>query len=190
MESGAGPGWILVGDAFRFIDPIFSSGVDVALFSSLYAYEALTEAMGTGNEERAFAAYQRRLETGVDIWYELIDTFYTLQNLVTYHATSPRWRETIVRALQGNPYIPETQTRARILLDVMHEAYEKALADPGNLLRPWALDPEKGDIPRCPECLGVVDYVASEGSYVCRKCGARRETAPEAGFLTTLRSKS
>ena len=190
IDRFAGPGWLLVGDALRFVDPIFSSGVDVALFSSLYAYETLTEAMRTGNEERPFAEYQRRVETGVDLWYELIDTFYKLQNLVTRYASSPRWREMIVRVLQGNPYIPDTQTRARTLLDAMQDSYQKALADPGNLLRPWAMDPERADLPRCPNCLGVVDYFASQQAYVCRKCGARRETAPAEGFLEPIRSKS
>src|SRR5205823_5549594 len=90
IDRFAGPGWLLVGDALRFVDPIFSSGVDVALFSSLYAYETLTEAMRTGQEERPFAEYQRRVETGVDLWYELIDTFYKLQNLVTRFASSPK----------------------------------------------------------------------------------------------------
>ena len=144
--------------------------------------------MRTGHEERLFAEYQRRVETGVDLWYELIDTFYKLQNLVTRFASSPKWREMIVRTLQGNPYIPETQTRARILLDAMQDSYHKALADPGNLLRPWAIDPEKVDLPRCPSCLGVVDYLASEEMYVCRKCGARRDAAPAEGFLEPIRS--
>jgi hypothetical protein len=32
IDRFAGPGWLLIGDALRFVDPIFSSGVDVALF--------------------------------------------------------------------------------------------------------------------------------------------------------------
>jgi flavin-dependent dehydrogenase len=175
IDQFAGPGWLLVGDALRFVDPIFSSGVDVAMFSSLYAYETILESWKTGDESKPFADYQRRVETGVDIWYELIDTFYKLQNLVTRYACSPRWREMIVRVLQGNPYLPETQERARKLLDAMHDSYEKAVADPTNLLRPWAMDPEKADNPRCQYCLGVVDYLRKESIFVCRKCGERQE---------------
>src|SRR5205823_3630811 len=156
------------------------------LFSALYAYETITEVFRTGSEQRPFAEYQHRVEVGVDLWYELIDTFYKLQNLVTRYATSPRWREMIVRTLQGNPYIPETQIRARSLLNAMQESYEKALADPNNLLRPWALDPGKADLPRCPTCLGVVDFVARERAFVCRKCGARRESAPDQAFLEAI----
>ena len=47
-------------DALRFVDPVFSSGVDVALFSALYAYEAITKGWATGDETSAFDAYERR----------------------------------------------------------------------------------------------------------------------------------
>jgi flavin-dependent dehydrogenase len=184
VDRFAGPGWLLIGDALRFVDPVFSSGVDVALFSALYAYETITESWRTGDEGRAFADYQRRVEAGVDLWYELIDTFYKLQTLVSRFASSPRWREMIIRTLQGNPYTPETQSRARILLDAMQASYEKAVADPGNLLRPWAMDPEKADLPRCPHCLGVVDFVSSEKLFICRKCDSRLEI----GQLEAVRS--
>ena len=188
IDEFAGPGWLLIGDALRFVDPIFSSGVDVALFSAVYAYETILESWKTGEETKAFSAYQRRVESGIDLWYELIDTFYKLQNLVTRYASSKRYREMIVRTLQGNPYIPETQKRARILLDAMQESYRAAVADPGNLLRPWAMDPERADLPRCPECLGVVDYLESEHAFVCRKCGARRDDVPVDEISRLVRS--
>lgn len=172
ISQFAGPGWLLIGDALRFVDPIFSSGVDVALFSALYAYETITAAWITGNEQAEFGKYQQRVETGVDVWYELIDTFYKLQNLVTRYATKPGWREQIVRTLQGNPYLPETQQRARALLDAMKTSYEKVMADPGNLMRPWAMDPDKDGSISCPVCLGVADYLAEEKMFVCRKCGS------------------
>jgi 1H-pyrrole-2-carbonyl-[peptidyl-carrier protein] chlorinase len=173
IDRFAGPGWLLVGDALRFVDPIFSSGVDVALFSAKYAYETITEAWNTGDEGRAFGSYQDRVETGVDIWYDLISMFYRLQNLLTRYATGPRWREQIIRTLQGNPYIPETQERARILLAAMQESYEKVLSTPNSLLRPWAIDPQKDHTLTCPTCLGVADYVADDRVFLCRRCGAR-----------------
>jgi 1H-pyrrole-2-carbonyl-[peptidyl-carrier protein] chlorinase len=146
IDTLAGNGWLLIGDALRFVDPIFSSGVDVALFSSLFAYETITGAMNGGSEQRAFEDYERRVTAGIDIWYEMIDTFYSMQNLVTRYATSKRWREQIVRTLQGNPYVPESQERARLLLDAMHRSCEIATSDPNNLLRPWAMDPARSDI--------------------------------------------
>ena len=37
----SGPGWVLIGDAFGFIDPIYSSGVYFALKSGLLASDAI-----------------------------------------------------------------------------------------------------------------------------------------------------
>lgn len=173
IDKFAGPGWLLIGDALRFVDPIFSSGVDVALFSAQYAWETLTGAWKTGREQKLFDEYQGRVETGVDYWYELISTFYKLQNLVSLYATRPRWREQIVRTLQGNPYIPETQQRARVLLDAMHTSYEQIMGNPTNLLRPWMMDPVMNHTLTCPTCLGVADYWPEEEAYVCRKCGSK-----------------
>jgi 1H-pyrrole-2-carbonyl-[peptidyl-carrier protein] chlorinase len=173
IDRFAGPGWLLVGDALRFVDPIFSSGVDVALFSSQYAYETIKQAWETGDEAKAFGEYEDRVEVGVDYWYELITMFYKLQNMVSRYATRPFWREHIVRTLQGNPYIPETQQRARLLLDHMQETYDHVMNDPGNLLRPWIMDPEMNHTITCPKCLGVADFIADEQAFQCRRCGSK-----------------
>jgi FADH2 O2-dependent halogenase len=177
IDKFAGPGWLLIGDALRFVDPIFSSGVDVAMFSAVYAYETITEAFKTGNEAKAFEEYGKRVETGVDVWYDLISMFYKLQNLLTRFATSPHRREAIIRTLQGNPYIPETQERARKLLADMQDSYDKVMATPRNLMRPWAMDPEKDGTLTCPSCLGVADYFADEEAFVCRRCGSKASAA-------------
>ncbi len=184
IDRFAGPGWLLIGDALRFVDPIFSSGVDVALYSGFYAYEAITESWRTGNETKAFAEFQDRVTVGVDIWYEMIDTFYSLQNLVSWFTIRKAWREKFVRALQGNPYIPETQQRSRILLDAMHESYERVTADPNNLLRPWSFDDilrknvewnpeeEAARFLPCPTCGGRVNLDLTREVLVCASCGA------------------
>jgi hypothetical protein len=121
----------------------------------------------------------------VDIWYELIETFYKLQNLVSWFAIRRAWREKFTRALQGNPYGPETQRSSRVLLDAMHRSYETVMADPNNLLRPWSFDEmlrqnvewhdsggEAG--PRflpCPMCGGKVRLDPKRELLVCTSCG-------------------
>jgi FADH2 O2-dependent halogenase len=140
VDKFAGPGWLLVGDALRFIDPIFSSGVDVALYSAKFAYEALKEGFATGDEGRSFARYEQRVGPGIEVFYEMIDMFYTTQNLFSSFTMRRQWREMMVRAHQGNPYVPETQRRTRRLLDAMHRAHKVVMSDPNNLLRPWSFD--------------------------------------------------
>jgi flavin-dependent dehydrogenase len=177
IDRFAGPGWLLAGDALRFVDPIFSSGVDVALFSAVHAFETITEVWRTGREEQLLEKYHETVETGADIWYDMIATFYRLQNLITRYVVSPRHREMFVRALQGNPYQPEAQRRSRTLLTAMNESYDSVMATPGSLLRPWVMDPERDGTLTCPTCLGVADYWPEEQGFVCRRCGAKASAA-------------
>jgi FADH2 O2-dependent halogenase len=141
MEALSGPGWRLRGDAFRFVDPIFSSGVDVALNAASFAHEAIVESLHGTDEAEAFAAYGQKLNAGVDVWYETTRLFYELQQLFGRFAMDRRYAEDVARSLQGNPYNPVNQERARRLLAAMQHDYEQIMQDPANLLRPGALTP-------------------------------------------------
>ncbi len=135
-DTVTGDGWLLIGDALRFIDPVFSTGVDVATYSALHAYEAIRSVLDGADEREAFAAFEVQVTQGVDAWYELTALFYNLQIIFTLFAVGNRFREKLVRTLQGNLYMPETLERARELIDEMRDSYEKIMANPDNLLRP------------------------------------------------------
>lgn len=141
VERLSGPGWMLIGDALRFVDPIFSTGVDVATYSALYAFEAIeATTKGEKNEANALAGFEARVSEGIDAWYDLIALFYKLQNLFTAFAIKQRFREKVVRILQGNLYMPESLQRAREMIALMEASYEQIMTDPDNLLRPGALN--------------------------------------------------
>jgi flavin-dependent dehydrogenase len=141
IDKLAGKGWVLIGDSLRFVDPIFSTGVDVAAYSASYAFEAIEAILSGGNPEAELATYERRVGDGVEAWYDLISLFYRLQNLFTIFAVRKRFREQVVRILQGNLYIPESLQRAREMIATMEQSFRNVMADPSNLLRPGALDP-------------------------------------------------
>lgn len=145
VTNVAGPGWLVIGDAYRFVDPIFSSGIDVALHSASFAHAAITSVLdGTADEHEAMHEYRRKVDAGVDVWYETTDLFYRLQQLFSRFALDPAYRPDIARSLQGNPYDPVNRERSRKLLALMRRAYDEVMADPENLLRPWALAPGEG----------------------------------------------
>jgi flavin-dependent dehydrogenase len=123
----------------RFVDPIFSTGVDVASYSALYAFEAIDAVLSGADPGRAMAAYESRISDGVEAWYELISLFYRLQNLFTLFAVKKAYRETVVRILQGNLYMPESLERAREMIAVMKDAHARVTSDPSSLLLPGAL---------------------------------------------------
>lgn len=140
VDRLSGPGWLLIGDALRFVDPIFSTGVDVAAYSALYAFEAIHAVLRDEDEGPAFKEFERRVGDGVEAWYDLIALFYNLQNLFTRFAVRKSFRERVVRILQGNLYLPESLERAREMIAIMQESYQKIMSDPDNLLRPRALE--------------------------------------------------
>jgi flavin-dependent dehydrogenase len=141
IDRVTGKGWLLIGDALRFVDPIFSTGVDVASYCASYAFEAIDQILDGGDEGRLLEAYERRVTDGVGAWYDLISLFYRLQNLFTLFAVKKEYRETVVRILQGNLYIPESLKRAREMISLMAQTYDRVMAQPANLVRPGMLSP-------------------------------------------------
>lgn len=105
MEKFVGDGFLLVGDAARFVDPIFSSGVSVALYSAKFAAERIQEAF-THNDfsEAMFQPYEDKLRVGVEIWYEFICLYYKLLPLFTYFIQSRKYRLQVLRLLQGDVF--------------------------------------------------------------------------------------
>lgn len=139
LSQLTGKGWLVVGDALRFVDPIFSTGMDVAAFSGLHAFGAIDGLLRGGDEGRLLADYERTVTSGVSVYYDLISMFYRLQNLFTFYASKEASKETVIRILQGNPYAPGSQRRARAMIELMEESRARIQANPDHLLRTMRL---------------------------------------------------
>jgi flavin-dependent dehydrogenase len=73
----AGDGYLLVGDAAAFIDPVFSTGVWLAMSSAEMAADLLDEALRGGRlPRRGLRAYARRIRRHVRAYRRMVDTFY------------------------------------------------------------------------------------------------------------------
>jgi FADH2 O2-dependent halogenase len=121
MRRFSGENWLLVGDAARFVDPIFSSGVSVALTSGKFASEAiLARLRGEDGEKTAFARYEKKLRGGVTIWYEFIKTYYRLLPLFTLFIKRENFRHQILQLLQGEVYDRETVPVLDAMRDFIH----------------------------------------------------------------------
>ncbi len=76
-KYGAAPGLLLVGDAFAFLDPVFSSGVMLALKSGVLAADAVHEALEAGDvSPERFAGYAAAIRTSVENMRKLVYAFY------------------------------------------------------------------------------------------------------------------
>lgn len=74
----AGDGWVLVGDAYGFVDPIYSSGVYFALKSGEMAADAITAGFAKDDLSAAqLSSWCNEFEGGVQWVRKLVSAFYT-----------------------------------------------------------------------------------------------------------------
>jgi FADH2 O2-dependent halogenase len=131
MDRLAGNGWLLVGDAARFVDPVFSSGVSVALESAKRAADAIVKAIGRGNVSAAnFADYEKTIRAGVAIWREFIRLYYQLPPLFLDLIQLPEARRQLTQLLQGDVY----DRNAAPILALMQEQIAAVMRSPDH---PW-----------------------------------------------------
>ena len=73
----AGDGWVLVGDAFGFLDPLYSSGVLLALRSGEQAADAIVEGLAKGDTSAAqLGRWGADFNRGVDRMRRLVCEYY------------------------------------------------------------------------------------------------------------------
>lgn len=74
----AGDRWVIVGDAGSFLDPVFSSGVAIALESGLEGARAIEKGLATGDlSARTFARFDRRQRRRYATFRKFVLGFYT-----------------------------------------------------------------------------------------------------------------
>lgn len=77
IRKFTGPGFLCVGDSHRFIDPIFSFGVNFAMKEAQFASKAILENLGRESRtDDPFRAYEERSERGQDVVQDLVDVFW------------------------------------------------------------------------------------------------------------------
>ena len=100
----AADGLVLVGDAFAFLDPVFSSGVFVALRSGELAADAIDVALSAGDVSAGrFAEYGSQVCYGIESMRRLVYTFYdhefSFRKFLNHH---PDLNDDLTECLMGN----------------------------------------------------------------------------------------
>jgi FADH2 O2-dependent halogenase len=105
MKQLAGDRFLLVGDAGRFVDPIFSTGVSIALNSSRFASRDIVAALQKGDLSRAsFKTFEDTIRLGTKNWYDFISVYYRLNAVFTAFILDPRYKLDTLKLLQGDVY--------------------------------------------------------------------------------------
>ncbi len=101
-----GDGFCLVGDAFSFLDPVFSTGVFLALKSGELAADAIHEGLNGGSiTASTFDGYRRDLHWALDQFRQLVMSFYDHTfNFGDFVRAYPDLHPRLVDALVGNVF--------------------------------------------------------------------------------------
>src|SRR5216683_359546 len=102
-RKAAGDGWVLVGDAFGFLDPLYSSGVLLALKSGELAADAVAEGLAKGDLSAAqLGSWGPGFNEGVDRMRRLVCEYYEGFNFGNMVRQFPEMRGTLTDLLIGD----------------------------------------------------------------------------------------
>jgi 1H-pyrrole-2-carbonyl-[peptidyl-carrier protein] chlorinase len=95
----------LVGHAARFVEPIFSSGVTIALNSAKLAANDILQAVEQEKFGKdRFGPFESTMRCGTRNWYEFISSYYRLNMLFTLFVQNRRYRLDVLKLLQDDMY--------------------------------------------------------------------------------------
>ncbi len=111
----AGDGYCLVGDAAGFLDPVFSTGVLLAMRSAELAALAIVAALRDKGrvDARDFAGYARVYRGAVDRYLRFVHGFYRPHFLETFYTPAPlaQIEQAVTTTLAGDVFAPNLRAR-------------------------------------------------------------------------------
>jgi flavin-dependent dehydrogenase len=102
----AGEGWVLVGDAFGFLDPMYSSGVFLALKSGEMAADTINEAFAKDDfSATQLSKWGEPIAEGMQLIRQLVYAFYSKDfSFGKFMRQFPHYKKNLVDLLIGNVF--------------------------------------------------------------------------------------
>jgi flavin-dependent dehydrogenase len=99
----AGDGWVLIGDANGFLDPLYSSGVLLALTSGQFAADAICDGLAKGDTSEAqLGAWGPEFREGMDRMRRLVVEYYEGFSFGRFVQKHPHLKGHLTDILIGN----------------------------------------------------------------------------------------
>ena len=141
-----GANYLLLGDAFAFIDPIFSTGVYLAMHGGFVAADAVETCLDQPQRaRRALAAYDSATRRGLQVFSWFIYRIMTpgLHNIFMNPSNQLQLRDALLSVLAGNIFLRARLAIRLLALKALYYLY--SMADP----RPsWAAWRRRGQATR------------------------------------------
>ncbi len=117
--------YALLGNAGEFLDPVFSSGVTIAMQSADFAVNALLKQLA-GDEVNWQQDYADKLMVGVNTFRTYVEGWYSgeLQKVIFYTDPEPKIKQMVCSILAGyawdqnNPFVAQSERRLRTLAEI------------------------------------------------------------------------
>ncbi|MCC4785419.1 FAD-dependent oxidoreductase [Vibrio splendidus] len=117
--------YALLGNAGEFLDPVFSSGVTIAMKSAQFAVECVEKQLN-GEKVDWDRDYADPLMVGVNTFRTYVEGWYsgTLQDVIFYQDPNPKIKQMVCSILAGyawdqtNPYVKESKRRLTTLAEI------------------------------------------------------------------------
>ena len=115
-RRAAGDGWVMVGDAFGFLDPLYSSGVLLALKSGELAADAVCEGLAKGDTSAAqLGKWEADYVRGMERMRSLVCAYYAGISFGKFVAKHPHRKGDITDLLIGDLFRPELDETLRLI---------------------------------------------------------------------------
>ena len=119
-----GPGYLMIGDAYAFIDPVFSSGVYLAMYSAERGTRVAEAALtgNRGNYRKACKQYQREIQKGISTfsWFIYRFTSPVMVNLMRNPRNTFRVAQAVVSMLAGDAFSNRSVRRRLIVFKAIY----------------------------------------------------------------------
>lgn len=133
VRQMCGPGFALLGNAAEFLDPVFSSGVTIAMKSAHLASAALDRQF-RGETVDWEASFSIPLKVGVETFRNFVAGWYegSVQDIIYCEQQEPKIRRYICAILAGyvwdedNPYVGHSQQRLNALAQICRQRTAQA----------------------------------------------------------------
>lgn len=125
VKAMHGPGFVLLGNAAEFLDPVFSSGVTIAMRSSSMASAVLDRQL-RGERVSWDEDFVKPLKRGVETFRAYVNAWYDgrFREIIFAKYQVPEWRRMMCSVLAGyawdeqNPFVSETERRLELLAEL------------------------------------------------------------------------
>lgn len=122
MDHYAGPGYVMLGDAGAFLDPVFSSGVFLTMKSAQVASKAIQKCFASGDfSARHLADYERRIRGAQKIFFRFIRGWYNpaFLDLFFYSSNFLGLKTAITSVLAADLFDPRHLWNLKLRINVL-----------------------------------------------------------------------